>query len=321
MIVRLTRRSYKRKIIVFGMLLFAGISLISTGFAAWLISQGSEKQTGGSVDVGIVTDKSVEIVNLVFEADINKVVTQDADGNDQISATPDLVTLEDIEAGTKGIGFAFEPVFGDYEGRIKYDTDTKGFEALNIKFKGTIKQAASLKDVKIALEVPAGVKAAADKGYIVLPECALVDDSNAIIPVTLTEADFSNKDAVANTVDFTYTISFKWGEKFGATFDAEGNLDQAGMNPSEYYDQAGLKNPEGKEYDLDEINAVLCEIRGLVYQVPTLGDDTSTDGIDESKIVFGEGLTARTYNVYETDKLLNPTTTPKFKLTITANAN
>ena len=47
--VKLTRNSYKRKIILFGVLIFASIALISTGFAAWIMSANASKDKDGNI--------------------------------------------------------------------------------------------------------------------------------------------------------------------------------------------------------------------------------------------------------------------------------
>ena len=46
---KLTRKSYKRNIIVFGLMFFMGIALVSTGFAAWVLSQDTSVEDRKSV--------------------------------------------------------------------------------------------------------------------------------------------------------------------------------------------------------------------------------------------------------------------------------
>ena len=58
---KLTRNSYKRKIILFGVIVFMSIALISTGFAAWVMSQEKKASTNGNVTVGAVTEGNIEI--------------------------------------------------------------------------------------------------------------------------------------------------------------------------------------------------------------------------------------------------------------------
>ena len=58
---KLTRNSYKRKIILFGVFVFMSIALISTGFAAWVMSQNAKEEVSGNVNVSTMTDASVSI--------------------------------------------------------------------------------------------------------------------------------------------------------------------------------------------------------------------------------------------------------------------
>ena len=56
---RLTRNSYKRKIILFAVFVFISIALISTGFAAWVMSNDATLDANGfagkSGEKGITT--------------------------------------------------------------------------------------------------------------------------------------------------------------------------------------------------------------------------------------------------------------------------
>ena len=58
---KLTRKSYQRKAMVVGATAFAGIALVATGFAAWVISSSATKNVQGNVNVGVVSDKSIEL--------------------------------------------------------------------------------------------------------------------------------------------------------------------------------------------------------------------------------------------------------------------
>ena len=60
--IKLTRKSYKRNIIVFGVMLFMGIALVSTGFATWVLSQNTQIEVNGqNVNVGVVSDNALKI--------------------------------------------------------------------------------------------------------------------------------------------------------------------------------------------------------------------------------------------------------------------
>ena len=61
---KITRRSYKRKKIVMGVALFGAIALVSTGFAAWVLSASAQNQQQGNIKVGEVSDKSMAVQNV-----------------------------------------------------------------------------------------------------------------------------------------------------------------------------------------------------------------------------------------------------------------
>ena len=306
--IKLTRRSYKRKIIVFGMLLFVSIALISTGFAAWIISQGSSNETTGNVEVGVVTDKSLDIINLTFDADYN--VTYEDNGEGVILPKRNVVTYEQLTDKTnpKAIGFAFQPQYGDYSGNVQFDAADKA-EALKIEINGTITTASSLLDMWVLLEVPESMRVAVEKGYIQLPEAATLDVEGKLIGVKIPTDNFGIIDS-NNQRTFKYTVEFKWGTFFN------------GKNPGVYFDsEAEL----GYTYALDEVKVILNELRGMVLGINPIEDDNDTIE-NESIITFGDAENQRTYNVYDEETLNDPTlipgfVAPKFKLTIKANAN
>lgn len=142
---KLTRNSYKRKIILFGVIVFMSIALISTGFAAWVMSQEKKQSTSGNVTVGAVTEGNIEI-------------------------TLDELTVKD---------FKFEPKKGDDTGRVR--SDGTNFESLTVTVTGTIKNTQFLKEATIKMNVKDAVKQAETAGYIILPECA---NSEVVLTLT-----------------------------------------------------------------------------------------------------------------------------------------
>ena len=74
---RYTRKSYKRKVVMFGLSIFMAIALSATGFAAWVISNDTENAQTGQVTVGAISDRAIEmsaptfvdgIKNFVFDS-------------------------------------------------------------------------------------------------------------------------------------------------------------------------------------------------------------------------------------------------------------
>lgn len=150
---KLTRNSYKRKIILFGVIVFMSIALISTGFAAWVMSQEKKQSTSGNVTVGAVTKGNIEVIL-------------------------DPLTVKD---------FKFEPKESDTTGRVR--NDKTNFESLTVTVTGTIKNTQFLKEATIKMNVKDAVKQAETDGYIILPECA----NSEVVLTTLTESGTNEK--------------------------------------------------------------------------------------------------------------------------------
>ena len=142
---KLTRNSYKRKIILFGVIVFMSIALISTGFAAWVMSQEKKQSKSGNVSVGAVTEGNIEVIL-------------------------DELTVKD---------FKFEPKESDTTGRVR--NDKTNFESLTVTVTGTIKNTQFLKEATIKMNVKDAVKQAETAGYIILPECA---NSEVVLTLT-----------------------------------------------------------------------------------------------------------------------------------------
>lgn len=142
---KLTRNSYKRKIILFGVIVFMSIALISTGFAAWVMSQEKKQSKSGNVTVGAVTEGNIEVI-------LGELTVKD---------------------------FKFEPKESDTTGRVR--NDNTNFESLTVTVTGTIKNTQFLKEATIKMNVKDAVKQAETAGYIILPECA---NSEVVLTLT-----------------------------------------------------------------------------------------------------------------------------------------
>lgn len=139
---RLTRNSYKRKIILFAVFVFISIALISTGFAAWVMSSDAKVDANGNVSVGVVSDSSLKI---------------------------EITNIEQLKA----FSFQFEPAPGDETGRVRLDNNTNLTEALSFTIEGKISNIAVLAENGLTIEMalPLGMQKAIDLGYIVAPSC------------------------------------------------------------------------------------------------------------------------------------------------------
>ena len=88
------------------------IALISTGFAAWVLSQDDEQTTDGNVQVGIVADSSIDIT---LEKLNNILVTN--------------------ETASGKFSFNFEPEANDSFGRVTWQDEA---ESMNLIVQGKI---------------------------------------------------------------------------------------------------------------------------------------------------------------------------------------
>lgn len=229
----LTRSSYKRKIITFGVSIFASLSLIATGFASWVLSTGADRDGEGNVEVGTVTESSISISEIEFDEDTGSTVSFNADSNDT-------------------------------NGKLRYGDDANveiDYENMTITFSGTVSNVSILDAIIVKMTVPAGVQAAAAANYIVLPECAtetngvtIVNDGQKVEDVNADSGDAWTwtPNVEEGTATFTYSIVFEWGTAFG------------GVNPGYYFDDDEFALPDGVTDINDHIVAELNNFRSLV---------------------------------------------------------
>lgn len=179
---KLTRNSYKRKIILFGVIVFMSIALISTGFAAWVMSQEKKQSKSGNVTVGAVTEGNIEVIL-------------------------DELTVKD---------FKFEPKKSDTTGRVR--NDNTNFESLTVTVTGTIKNTQFLKEATIKMNVKDAVKQAETAGYIILPECA---NSEVVLTLTESGTTESGTNEKKFSYDITFKWGSKFGgENPGEYYDS-----------------------------------------------------------------------------------------------------
>ena len=224
---RLTRNSYKRKIILFGVFVFMSIALISTGFATWVMSSDDKEQNTGNVEVGVVADSSVNIT---------------------------ITNVDDI----KDFEFAFEPNSQNSNDLIhaREENGKTKLEHLKLIIEGNV--TGTLKDVNIEMILPAGVATAINEGYINTPiftfyksetDCAS-EENGTLINTMSTEVGYENTYTFKNLVEanggnFVIAVEFSWGAKFdvefswGTKFDWGTEFD--GANPCDIYNEVYAK--------------------------------------------------------------------------------
>lgn len=207
---KLTRKSYKRKKIAFAAVILGGVALVSSGFAAWVLSSNAKDNTSGSVTVGTVEKGSL------------KLEISSAQGN--------------IKSGH----FDFDTLESDKSGRVRAKEGQKTFENLSIVYTVTVKSPIdNFKDLKYTMSATKDGEAFDMKNvsegdgtqYIVLPECfgkdiSIESTNSAFTKTSIDETVQEKEKSIHYTKQWTatITIAFQWGATFG------------GYNPGLYYD-------------------------------------------------------------------------------------
>lgn len=259
---KLTRKSYKRKKVAFAAVVLGGVALVSSGFAAFVLSAGAEKNVGGGIEVGksVKGALSMEIFNYDANAEDGKGTKLDGTTTDAYFSFD--ADEKDTEGKTKNKGLTGENGLKSsdpeiYSNRAYYkkkETTDKPERLSNtfiIEIKSTIDSLSSL-NVKLTtsgekkdFETPVA------NGFITLPECSKGVDINDF--ATITEPKKADNDSylVTKTGDdkagytwtIKYTFAFDWGTRFN------------NMNPCYFFDNkatsadplTGTKTPRTKD--------------------------------------------------------------------------
>lgn len=231
---KITRRSYKRKKVVMGLALFGAIGLVSTGFAAWVLSASASNSQNANLKVGEVSDKSMSFQNMkIYGIDTNP------DSDDKGT---------EIELEASAANFSFNPAYDDNQGRVRFgkgeitvDHPTADIgERLTLRIAGEVNEAQNMGTLQVKFdEIPTNLATAVTKNYVTLPACASA----------LQDVDYTLSGEGTKVASFSYNITFGWGSAFG------------GVNPSVYYDNAGIG------VDIADVKTTLEELHDLLDDV------------------------------------------------------
>lgn len=237
--MKITKKSYNRRVLSFGVVMFLAIALISTGFATWVMSNEAKEDETGNISVGTITDGSLSFSDIAFKDNVSD--------------------------------FYFEPLATDQSGDIQYqnpDNDPNNFsENLEVTITGKVTPLSYLDKLTIQMnELPIGLRNAATAGYINLPEC-----HGTAIEISKTDTNTST----ADVLDFSYTIKFQWGSKFDADGDGIGEnpstyLDREDAKKDEDGTVIG-------EYTFEEKRDILIDLRRTIYNLVDTDEKTYTD--------------------------------------------
>lgn len=237
---RLTRKSYRRKLIMFGASIFMSLALVATGFAAWVLSKDAQVQGEGEVQVGAVKESSIEISAITFADNIKN--------------------------------FVFEPQEGDAAGRVR--NDGSNFENMDITISWQVSNYQIVGDLFVEFKIPETVHNAIEAGFISIPaefvkkdtvDTKQVEGKNYYVYTynigankaagTVDVDDYFSytvtEDAGVKTMQCELTLKFNWGNKFGND------------NPGIYYDT----DATGKEVPFETVKATLNEFKATLHGI------------------------------------------------------
>ncbi len=211
---KFTRRSYNRKLIVFALSMFMAVSLISVGFAAWVMSAVTNARADDvPVKVAVLSDASME------------------------------VTLDDWDGTTwSGDVICFDAEAGDNAGRMQASNDSA--PVMSMVISGKVSHAEMLQDLTMKITLPSGLADVleSENDYVNFKgdwteDQVVYDDATNTITVKMSMLNVSEAAAGDDGIQyktFSFTLEFVWGTYFGEE------------NPSVFYDDAGLVAASGR---------------------------------------------------------------------------
>ena len=184
--MRSTRRGFGRRALTFGLAIFCAITLMSVGFAAWVLSNNASLDSTGGIKTETITDKSVNIV--ITNADKNKQLF-------------DSVDESGVGTGPQNLVFGHLPVDNPDANKGFIQTDGEEGSALNedlfFTVKGTVDNIDKIGELHFQVRVPdslltaAGLSRVGDtwsydpaKAFIRLPSFAKDSEGHQIPYIT-----------------------------------------------------------------------------------------------------------------------------------------
>lgn len=244
---KLTRKSYKRKKVAFAAVVLGGVALVSSGFAAFVLSAGAEQNVGGGIHVGesVKGALSMEIFNV------------GSDGNKTGTAlkgdVPDAYFSFDADgADTQGRGEHQGRTgknglddYGKISNRAYYavTNDSKNPEKLSHTFVIEIKSSIdSLSSLNVTLTTSGkDFTEPVNNCFITLPECSsstgVTIEESVFASATADEPKDPTKvgnDSYVVTKKSDTTSGFTWTIKYTFAFDWGTRFNN--MNPCYFFD-------------------------------------------------------------------------------------
>ena len=250
---KVTRHAFSKKAIMITASLFVTLALITTGFAAWLISSGASGEGTGNITTATIDDARLGLTVAM------------AEGKDFV---------------------CFGPQADDNHPDIRYKKPKEGEkddkEVLVATVTGTIKNYDRLKEFNITIKICDKALTAAgytwtgtnegessrtytynaEKAYISLPEYAVDTDgrflplpsdmSKTTAPKTISAGNSMFTDGTTeNEKKFTFDVTFGWGEKF------------EGCNPGKYLDGEEPGHVPSETYTVEQKLEIMTKLRSF----------------------------------------------------------
>ncbi len=300
---KLTRKSYKRKKVAFAAVVLGGVALVSSGFAAFVLSAGAEKNVGGNIHVGdsVKGALSMEIFNVgsdgnktgaALEGDVpDAYFSFDADAND----------VEGKKENKGNTGKNGEKVPGVFSNRAYYkqkgttDKPEKLSNTFVIEIKSTIDSLSSLNVTLTTSGKDKDFTTPVNNGFITLPECskgvAINDFATITEPIKSGNDSYivtkTGNDTDGYTWTIKYTFAFAWGTRFNK------------MNPCYFFDnEATSAAPSTGEATPRTAEDGSGNCYGTSADALTAGWDVDVDTIDADWNWLKTKVDGATYNIH-----------------------
>ena len=269
---KVTRHAFSKKAIMITASLFVTLALITTGFAAWLISSGASGEGTGNITTATIDDARLGLTVVM------------AEGKDFVCFGPQADdTVSDIKyrAPEEGEKDDKEVLVATVTGTIKnFDRLEKFNVTIKISDKALTAAGYEWTETNEGSSKSRTYTYNAEKAYIALPEYAVdtdgrflplpSDTSKTTAPKTILATDsMFTAGANENEKKFTFDVTFGWGEKF------------EGCNPGRYLDREIADHLPSKTYTVDEKLEIMTELRSLF-----LKDGTEAEGVDTENLKF-----------------------------------
>ena len=178
----------KRKGILMASAILGSAAIVSTGFAAWVVSTNVTQEATGNIEVDTVTDNRIKFTTPTWTGGDNIVTfgRPASVSNDVWLTNNSNDMIEDLD-----VSFTFKPEWESADGK-EANTKVKLYFAIEVDGK----EASDL----LYSSTNDGYTSFTNKSLIVLPDLSSYTDKEYVVGETI-----------------TINLTFKWGEAFGGT--------------------------------------------------------------------------------------------------------